>query len=76
MKFAVLGAGGVGGYFGGRLAAAGQEVTLLARGAHKAAIERNGLRILSELGDETVETLAVSDDIALVSEADVVLVCV
>lgn len=76
MKLAVLGAGGVGGYFGGRLAAAGQDVTLLARGAHKAAIERNGLEILSELGDVTVDSLKVSDDVAAVGEADVVLVCV
>lgn len=76
MKLAVLGAGGVGGYFGGRLAAAGQQVTLLARGAHKAAIERQGLSILSELGDVTVDDIAVSDDIALVGEVDAVLVCV
>ena len=76
MKIAVLGAGGVGGYFGGRLAAAGQDVTLLARGAHKAAIERGGLRIASEAGDVTVDTLQVSDDIAMVGEADVILVCV
>lgn len=76
MKLAVLGAGGVGGYFGARLSEAGQEVTLLARGAHKAAIERQGLQIRSELGDVTAEQLSVSDDIASVAEADVVLVCV
>lgn len=76
MKLAVLGAGGVGGYFGARLSEAGQAVTLLARGAHKAAIERQGLQVRSEAGDVLAERLTVSDDIAAVAEADIVLVCV
>ena len=51
MKIAVIGAGGVGGYFGGRLAAAGNDVTFVARGAHLEAMRANGLRILSAHGD-------------------------
>lgn len=45
MKITVIGAGGVGGYYGGRLSAAGAEVTFVARGAHKEAINKGGLRI-------------------------------
>ena len=47
MKVAVLGAGGVGGYFGGLVARAGHEVTFIARGAHLEAIKENGLRVES-----------------------------
>ena len=49
MKVAVMGAGGVGGYFGGLLARAGHEVTFVARGAHLAAIRQRGLRVESGL---------------------------
>lgn len=51
MKIAVVGAGGVGGYFGARLAHSGEDVHFLARGAHLAAMRERGLRILSVLGD-------------------------
>jgi len=51
MRIAVMGSGGVGGYFGGRLAAAGADVTFIARGAQFDAILKQGLRIQSELGD-------------------------
>jgi len=47
MRIAVFGTGGVGGYFGGRLAASGADVHFLARGAHLAAMQSRGLRILS-----------------------------
>ena len=47
MRIAIVGAGGVGGYFGGRLAAAGSDVTFLARGAHLEAMRARGLRITS-----------------------------
>jgi 2-dehydropantoate 2-reductase len=50
MKIVVMGSGGVGGYFGARLAAAGSDVTFVARGAHLDAMQRNGLRLDSELG--------------------------
>ena len=51
MRIAILGSGGVGGYFGGRLAASGQDVTFIARGAHLAALQRDGLRLASVKGD-------------------------
>ena len=48
MKIAVMGAGSIGGYFGGMLAQAGHQVTLIARGAHRQAIEANGLKIITD----------------------------
>ena len=51
MRIAMMGSGGIGGYFGGRMAAAGADVTLIARGRHLDAIRHNGLKIDSaELG--------------------------
>lgn len=61
VSVAVVGAGGAGGYFGGRWVEAGLDVTLVARGAHGDAIEQHGLRILSPLGDVTVQTRVVND---------------
>jgi 2-dehydropantoate 2-reductase len=76
MRVLVAGAGGVGGYFGARLARAGVPVTFLARGAHLAAIQRNGLRVRSAVdGDFTVKAAAVSE-VAGQPHADVVLFCV
>ncbi len=54
MKLLVLGAGAVGGYFGGRLAQAGADVTFLVRPARRAQLARDGLRIASPLGDATL----------------------
>ena len=51
MRIAIVGSGGVGGYFGGRLAAAGVDVAFLARGAHLEALRARGLRIVSPKGD-------------------------
>ena len=51
MRLLVLGAGGIGGYFGGRLAAAGSDVTFLVRPQRREQLERDGLRVQSELGD-------------------------
>lgn len=75
VRVAVLGAGGVGGYFGGRLALAGAEVCWIARGAHLEAIRRDGLRVRSVLGDFHVRGLA-TDDLAEVGPCDYVLFCV
>ena len=61
MKFAIFGAGGVGGYFGGRLAQAGQDVTFIARGTHFAAIRESGLRVESVSGDFTIHPASVTD---------------
>jgi 2-dehydropantoate 2-reductase len=55
MRIAVIGAGGVGGYFGARLAAAGEDVAFIARGAHLEAMRKDGLRIESSLGDLTLK---------------------
>jgi 2-dehydropantoate 2-reductase len=51
MRIAVMAAGAVGGYFGARMAAAGHDVAFIARGAHRDAIRRDGLKIESALGD-------------------------
>lgn len=75
VRIAVVGAGGVGGYFGGRLAQAGQEVFLIARGEHLDAIRREGLRVQSVAGDFEVRPPA-SDDPAEVGPVDYVLFCV
>ncbi len=75
MKIAVIGAGGVGGYFGARLAQAGHDVTFVARGANLAAIRTNGLAVQSALGNATVRANA-TDDIASLEPVDVALFCV
>ena len=61
MKFAVFGAGGVGGYLGARLADAGHEVQLIARGDHLAALQSSGLRVESIAGDTSVTPPATDD---------------
>jgi 2-dehydropantoate 2-reductase len=73
MRIAVMGTGGVGGYFGGRLAAAGEYVTFVARGAHLEAIQREGLRITSALGDATIAPARANDDPASVGPVDLVI---
>jgi 2-dehydropantoate 2-reductase len=76
MRFAVVGSGAVGGYFGAKLARSGQDVTFIARGAHLAAIRERGLQIRSPmLGDFTVHAPA-SDAPAQVGGVDVVLFAV
>jgi 2-dehydropantoate 2-reductase len=74
MRIVVLGAGGVGGYFGGRLAAAGTDVTFVARGAHLDAIRRDGLRITSALGDAQVVHANAVETIADAGPADLVII--
>jgi 2-dehydropantoate 2-reductase len=76
MRMAVMAAGAVGGYFGGRMAAAGHDVTFIARGAHRDAIRRHGLRIESALGDLHLKDLNVTDDPKQVGPVDVVLFAV
>ncbi|QCS43327.1 2-dehydropantoate 2-reductase [Natrinema versiforme] len=75
MKFAVFGAGGVGGYLGARLADAGHEVHLVARGDHLAALESDGLRLESVRGDAAID-LPATDDPADIGPCDCVLFCV
>lgn len=62
MRFAIVGTGGVGGYFGGLLAHAGHDVTFIARGDHLRAIRQEGLRVLSAHGDFYVRPAQATDD--------------
>ena len=73
MKIAVMGAGAIGGYFGGRLAKAGFDVSFIARGAHLDVIRKNGLKVLTPLGDFTIHPATVTDDPAEVGPVDVIL---
>jgi 2-dehydropantoate 2-reductase len=76
MKFAIFGTGGVGGYFGGRLAEAGEDVTFIARGEHLAAIRKNGLAVESLAGNFRVLPAKATDDPASIGPVDAVVVAV
>jgi 2-dehydropantoate 2-reductase len=76
MRVAAMAAGAVGGYFGARLAAAGHDVAFIARGAHRDAIRRDGLRIESALGDLHLNDINVTDDPQQVGPVDLVLFAV
>jgi len=76
VKIAVLGAGGVGGYFGGMLAHAGHQVHFIARGQHLDAIKANGLVIENPDGDRLSVQVEASDSIASAKGADLVIVAV
>ncbi|NIS78782.1 MAG: 2-dehydropantoate 2-reductase [Anaerolineales bacterium] len=74
MRIAVFGTGAVGGYFGGRLAQAGEEVVFIARGEHLKALNTHGLRVDSPKGDFVVQPVHATDDSRQVGVVDVVLV--
>jgi 2-dehydropantoate 2-reductase len=76
MRIAVMGAGGVGGYFGARLAHAGHDVAFVARGRHLAAMRERGLTVKSALGDLHLPQPTVTDDPATLGWFDVVLFAV
>ena len=76
MRIAIVGAGGVGGYFGGRLAEAGADVVFLARGAHLDALRTRGLRIVSPKGDVHLPSVNATSDADGIRGADVVLFAV
>ena len=76
MKIAVVGAGAIGGYVGGWLAAAGEEVTFIARGANLAAIRANGMRVVGEDGKETVARTLVFENTADAGPEDVIVLAV
>lgn len=76
MKIVILGAGGVGGYFGARLASAGSQVTFVARGEHLTAMRRTGLRLTSGLGDMVLHHVNAVESIEDAGDADLVVVCV
>jgi 2-dehydropantoate 2-reductase len=76
MHIVIFGTGGVGGYFGGRLAQAGETVTFIARGDHLQAMLANGLIVESIKGDFIVNPVNATDDTSTVGAVDAVLVCV
>jgi len=77
MKILVMGSGGVGGFYGGRLAHTGCDVTFVARGAHLAAMREHGLLIENEAqGNIHVKAVKVTDDPASTGVADVVIIAV
>lgn len=76
MRIAIVGSGGLGGYFGGRLAAAGVDVVFLARGAHLDALRTGGLRIESPNGNVHLPRVSATDDVSTVGAVDVVLFAV
>ena len=76
MKIAVVGAGAIGGYVGGWLAAAGEDVTFIARGANLAAIRQNGIRVIGEDGAEVVARTAAFDKTADAGPQDFVILAV
>jgi 2-dehydropantoate 2-reductase len=76
MRVLVVGAGGVGGYFGARLVRSGIAVTFLARGAHLEAMRRNGLRVRSAVDGEWVVEVDAVGEVTGRAPADVVLFCV
>ncbi len=77
MKIAFMGSGGVGGFYGGRLAHAGCDVTFVARGAHLAAMRSHGLVIENEAQSNVhLPKVKVTDDPATIGPADLVIIAV
>ena len=73
MRIVVFGTGGVGGYFGGRLAQAGEDVTFIARGEHLRAIRSNGLKVDSPSGDFVINPAKATDNVGEVGATDLVI---
>jgi 2-dehydropantoate 2-reductase len=76
MRVAVMATGALGGYFGGRLAEAGHDVSFIARGANLAAIRKNGLKVESSLGNIHIKSPKATDDPKEVGPVDLVLFAV
>ena len=76
MRIAIIGAGGVGGYFGARLQQAGADVGFVARGAHLEALRRDGLKIESPLGDIHLPHVNATDNAADLGQAGIVWLAV
>ena len=76
MRIGVVGAGGTGGYFGGLLARAGQDVTFIARGAHLEALRARGLTVESTLAGTFTVPVQATDDPREVGPVDLILFCV
>jgi 2-dehydropantoate 2-reductase len=76
MRFAIVGAGGLGGYYGARLAEAGNQVAFIARGAQLDAIRKDGLKLFSPLGDLHLKKVTATSDPKEIGPVDVVVVAV
>jgi 2-dehydropantoate 2-reductase len=76
MRIAVMGAGGVGGYYGGRLAQAGHDVAFITRGEHLRAIQAKGLKLVGAAGDIVIAGAQATEDSGRLAPVDVVLFCV
>jgi len=74
MRIAIFGAGSVGGYFGGRLSQAGEDVVFIARGAHLNAMRTHGLRVESINGDFVLKRVQATDDPSKIGKVDMVLI--
>ena len=72
MKIAIMGSGGVGGYFGARLVQSGCDVHFIARGAHFAALREHGLKVESGLGEALIKPVKVTDDPRTLPKVDLV----
>lgn len=75
MNIVIYGTGGVGGYFGARLAQAGNNVTFIARGKHLEVIQKNGLQLKSHKGDYLVKPANATSTISEIENMDLILVC-
>ncbi len=73
MRVAVIGAGGVGGYFGGKMAYAGNDVVFIARGEHLRALQQSGITIRSIAGDFTVNPVVATDSLVAVKDARLII---
>lgn len=76
MRFAIVGAGGLGGYYGARLAEAGHEVAFIARGAQLEAMRKNGLKVFSPLGDLHLKSPTATSEPKEIGPVDAVVVAV
>jgi 2-dehydropantoate 2-reductase len=76
MKIVMMATGGVGGYYGARLAAGGHDVYFIARGAHLTALRTNGLKLISANGDLHLPSVRATDEPATVGTADIVIFAV
>lgn len=76
MKIGIIGTGGVGGYFGAKMAEAGNDVTFIARGAHLEAIKQNGLKVESINGDIYLPNANATDDITSLAEKELIIFAV
>jgi 2-dehydropantoate 2-reductase len=76
MRIAIMGTGAVGGFFGAKLAAASNDVAFIGRGAHLAAMRREGLTVESPQGNLHIDQALFTDDPTHIGEVDLILFCV